>query len=200
MESSQESSALHSQSAMLVIVDMQVGHLPGIRTTSPERLILACVQLCEIAKTFGMPIIVTTSRQAPPQGSLIPELAAFDGAKIERNIINAWNDVRFRSAVEAAGRRHIIFAGVALDVGVAGPAISAVESGFAVHVPIDAVGTTDARIELASQLRLSASGVALTSVQAVGMGLLADITSSHARDTFSVLGKSHDVHESPFLL
>jgi nicotinamidase-related amidase len=191
---------LKAESALLVIIDLQVGHLSSIRSMAPDQLVMGVVRLVEIAKAMGIPSILTVSKHAPPQGLLVPELTdrCEEGPIVERTIINAWDDPKVRSLVEQSGRSQSILAGVALDVGVTFAAVGAKRSGLSVIIPIDAVGTTDSRIENATLLNLATLGVLLTSVQAVGMELLGDITREHASVILDILATGHLIGENPF--
>ena len=191
---------LGAGTAAFVIIDMQVGHLPSVQSIPRERLVQGTVILCKLAAALGIPIVLTTSRQALPAGGIIPELEPFvaDHPLIERTIINAWEDERVPSLIQHSGRTQLIFAGVALDVGVAFAAQSAAKAGYSAIIPVDAVGTVDARLESAALINLSANGVELTSVQAIGMELLKDITSDHATEVFKILGSAHSASDNPF--
>ena len=53
--------------------------------------------------------------------------------------MNAWDDPHFVKAVEATGRKHLLFAGVTLQVCAALPAYSALAAGYKSYVVIDPV-------------------------------------------------------------
>ena len=61
-------------------------------------------------------------------GPTIPELVeALPGVQIiDRSTVNAFDDARVAHAIEATGRRKLIFAGLALEVCAAFPAMTAV--------------------------------------------------------------------------
>lgn len=191
---------LSRANALLVIVDMQVGHVPSIRTVAPDRLVAGLVALVRTGISLGIPILVTTGKQPGPNGLLVPELAEAISSVdvVERTVVNAWQDEHFVARVKGTGRTQIIFAGVALEIGVALPALSALKEGYQVFVPVDAVGTTDPRVENAAFHRLSNSGVLLTSVQAIGMELLGDVNDPSAGEVLRILGALHRSGENPF--
>ena len=165
-----------------------------------DLLVRGSILLAKIAQEMAIPILVTVSKQPAPQGLLVPELE-FLASKfpvVERTIINAWEDPNVRSFLEQSGRTQMIFTGVALDVGVALPALGAIRSGFSAIIPVDAVGTTDSRIESAALLNLAMAGVSLTSVQAIGMELLGDVASASSARILKMLGSAHSAAENPF--
>jgi nicotinamidase-related amidase len=73
-------------------------------------------------------------------GPTFPELVeALPGIEIiDRSSVNAFDDARVASAIEAAGRKKLIFAGISLEVCAAFPAITAVGKGFDAYVAVDA--------------------------------------------------------------
>jgi nicotinamidase-related amidase len=60
---------------------------------------------------------------------------------IDRSSVKAFDDPRVASAIEATGRRTLIFAGLSLEVCAAFPAIMAVNKGLDAYVAVDACGT-----------------------------------------------------------
>jgi nicotinamidase-related amidase len=60
---------------------------------------------------------------------------------IDRSSVNAFDDARVARAIEATGRKKLIFAGISLEVCAAFPAITAVGKGLDAHVGVDASGT-----------------------------------------------------------
>ena len=72
-----------------------------------ELLVDNIVSVARLARTFGLPVVLSTVNVANGQGPTIPELKAVlsDSAEIDRTQINAWEDVEFREAVEATGAR-----------------------------------------------------------------------------------------------
>jgi nicotinamidase-related amidase len=60
---------------------------------------------------------------------------------IDRSSVNAFHDPRVTRAIEATGRKKLIFAGISLEVCAAFPAITAIGKGFDAYVAVDASGT-----------------------------------------------------------
>ena len=55
--------------------------------------------------------------------------------------MNAYDDERVVKAIEATGRKKLIFAGISLEVCAAFPAMTAVARGLDAYVAVDASGT-----------------------------------------------------------
>jgi nicotinamidase-related amidase len=123
---------LTSESAALVLVDHQVGLMTGVRDYSTGELKHNVVALARAAKGLKLPIVVTTTARDSMWGPTFPELVeALPGIEItDRSSVNAFDDSRVARAIEATGRRKLIFAGIALEVCAAFPAITAVGKGW----------------------------------------------------------------------
>jgi hypothetical protein len=107
---------LTSENAALVLVDHQVGLMTGVRDYSTGELKHNVVALAQAAKALKLPIVVTTTARDSMWGPTFPELvAALPGVEIiDRSSVNAFDDVRVARAIEATGRKKLIFAGISL--------------------------------------------------------------------------------------
>src|SRR5256885_5130131 len=134
--------ALTSENAALVLVDHQVGLMTGVRDYSTGELKHNVVALAKSAKALKLPIIVTTTARDSMWGPTFPELVeALPAVEIiDRSSVNAFDDARVARAIEATGRKKLIFAGVSLEVCAAFPAMTAASRGLAAYVAVDASG------------------------------------------------------------
>src|SRR5262249_45805378 len=135
--------SLTSENAALVLVDHQVGLMTGVRDYSTGELKHNVVALAKAAKALKLPIVVTTTARDSMWGPTFPELVeALPGIEIiDRSSVNAFDDARVTRAIEATGRRKLIFAGISLEVCAALPAITAVGKGRDAYVAVDGCGT-----------------------------------------------------------
>src|SRR5260370_11122109 len=134
---------LTSQNAALVLVDHQVGLMTGVRDYSIGELKHNVVALARAAKALKLPIVVTTTARDSMWGPTFPELVeALPGIEIiDRSSVNAFDGARVARAIQATGRKNLIFAGISLEVCAALPAITAVGRRLDAHVAVDASGT-----------------------------------------------------------
>ena len=134
---------LTSDNAALVLVDHQVGLMTGVRDYATGELKHNVVALAKAAKALKLPIIVTTTARDSMWGPTFPELVeALPGLEIiDRSSVNAFDNSRVARAIEATGRRKLIFAGISLEICAALPAITAVGKGLDAYVAVDASGT-----------------------------------------------------------
>ena len=149
---------LTSENAALVLVDHQVGLMTGVRDISTGELKHNVVGLAKAATLHKLPIIVTTTARDSMWGPTFPELIeALPGIDIiDRATVNAFDDARVSRAIEATGRKKLIFAGVSLEICAAFPAITAVGKGLDAYVAVDACGTFSQTKREAGLLRMRA--------------------------------------------
>ena len=159
---------LTSESALLILIDHQVGLMTGVRDYSIGELKHNVVGLAKAAKALKLPIIVTTTARDSMWGPTFPELVeALPGVPIiDRSSVNAFDDPKVAQAITATDRKKLIFAGISLEVCAAFPAITAVGKGLDAYVAVDASGTfseTKRQVGLLRML-LRVSGHALAEV------------------------------------
>ena len=166
-------------SSALLLIDYQVGTMQLIRNQMPETSLRNAIALAKAALAFNMPIVSTSSQedhlQGPVADSLQHVLPEPFAARVQRiGVVNAWDDPRFKKAVEATGRRQLIMGAVTTDICLVFPAISAVEDGFEVQAVMDASGSSFAIGEETSRRRMERSGVWLTSTNTMIAELVQD--------------------------
>ena len=109
-------------------------------------------------------------------GPTIPELVeALSGVQImtvRRSMFSTIHE--FASAIEATGRRKLIFAGLSLEVCAAFPAITAVSKGLHAYVAVDACGTFSETKRQVGLLRMSQAGVILSDYATLMVEILKD--------------------------
>jgi nicotinamidase-related amidase len=167
---------LTSENSAVVLVDHQVGLMSGVRDYSIAELKHNVVGLARAAKELKVPIVVTTTARDSMWGPTIPELVeALSGLPImDRSSVNAFDDPRVARAIEATGRRKLIFAGLSLEVCAALPAITAVSKGLDAYVAVDACGTFSETKRQAGLLRMMQAGVILSDYATLMVELLKD--------------------------
>jgi nicotinamidase-related amidase len=166
-------------SSALLLIDYQVGTMQLIRNQMPETSLRNAIALAKAALAFNMPIVLTSSQEDHLQGPVVDSLQHVlpepFAARVQRiGVVNAWDDPRFKKAVEATGRRQLIMGAVTTDICLVFPAISAVEDGFEVQAVMDASGSSFAIGEETSRRRMERSGVWLTSTNTMIAELVQD--------------------------
>jgi nicotinamidase-related amidase len=167
---------LTSENSALILVDHQVGLMTGVRDYSIAELKHNVVGLAKAATALKLPIVVTTTARDSMWGPTFPELVeALPGVQIiDRSSVNAFDDARVAHAIEATGRKKLIFAGLSLEVCAAFPAITAVNKGLDAYVAVDACGTFSKTKREVGLLRMALAGVILSDYATVMIEVLKD--------------------------
>ncbi|OEZ52823.1 MULTISPECIES: hydrolase [unclassified Duganella] len=160
---------LTPQNSAFVIIDYQPVQVNSIASMDRQLLINNIVGSSKAAVAYGLPIIhstvnVKTGLNKPP----IPQLRKVlgDYPTIDRTTINSWEDVEFRQAVEATGRKKLIMTALWTEACLTFPALDALKAGYEVYVVADAVGGTSvAAHEMALRRIEQAGGKLISTVQ-----------------------------------
>jgi nicotinamidase-related amidase len=152
-------SLLRPEDSVLVLIDHQPYQLANVNSHEPQMVVNNSAGLAKVAKTFGVPTILTTviARQG---GLLFPQITdVFPGQEvIDRTLINTWEDQKVVDAVKATGRKQLIIAGLWTEVCVAMPTIQALGEGWDVTVVTDASGGVSVEAHEVAIQRMIAAG------------------------------------------
>ena len=157
---------LTPENSALIIIDYQPIQVSSIRSMSREELVFNITSTAKAAITFGLPVVhstvnVGTGRNKPPIQELqdvIGHLPTYD-----RTSINSWEDTEFKEAVKALGRRKLIMTALWTEACLTFPALDAMQEGYEVYVPVDAVGGTSLTAHETALRRIQQAGGKLIS-------------------------------------
>jgi len=180
---------LTSQNAAIILVDHQVGLMTGVRDYSTGELKHNVVALAKAAQALKLPIVVTTTARDSMWGPTFPELVeALPGIEIiDRSSVNAFDDPRVTRAIEATGRKKLIFAGISLEVCAAFPAITAMGKGFDAYVAVDASGTFSETKRQVGLLRMLQAGVIVSDYTTLMVEILKDNARPEAAEVYNAM-------------
>ncbi|MBR0641306.1 isochorismatase family protein [Plastoroseomonas hellenica] len=167
---------LTADNTAVILVDHQIGLMTGVRDYSTGELKHNVVALAKAAKALDLPIVVTTTARDSMWGPTFPELVeALPGVEIiDRSTVNAYDDARVATAIEATSRKKLIFAGISLEVCAAFPAMTAAARGFDAYVAVDASGTFSETKRQVGLLRMQQAGVILSDYATLMVEILKD--------------------------
>ncbi|MER6526198.1 hydrolase [Streptomyces sp. NPDC001508] len=152
----------------VLFVDHQPQMFFGTGSGDRTAIINSTLGLARTAKTFDVPVVLSTVAAESFSGPILPQLAdVFPGQKIiDRTSMNAWEDEAFVEAVKATGREKLVIAGLWTEVCVVLPVLSAIAQGYEVYVVTDASGgVTPQAHEHAVQRMVQGGAVPVTWVQ-----------------------------------
>ncbi|EYF07268.1 isochorismatase family protein [Chondromyces apiculatus] len=180
---------LNQDNAAVILVDHQVNLMTGVRDYETGELKHNVVVLAKAARALGLPIVATSTARDSLWGPTFPELvAALDGiAILDRSSVNAYDDARVAAAIEATGRKKLIFAGISLEVCAGFPAMTAAARGHDAYVAVDASGTFSKTKHDVNLLRLSQAGVILSDYATLMVEILKDNARPEAGPVYDAL-------------
>jgi nicotinamidase-related amidase len=152
-----------------IVIDYQPIQVSSIRSMDQKELVFNIVHTIKAVKNYNVPIIhtsvnVATGLNKPPIKEIMELIP--DEPVIDRTTVNAWEDIEFKRAVVATGRRKLIMTALWTEVCLAFPALDALREGFEVYVVADAVGgTSTAAHEMALRRVEQAGGKMITKTQ-----------------------------------
>lgn len=147
---------------IVLLLDHQTGLFQTVKDIPLAELRANTVVLAKIAELAKVPILTTASEPGGANGPLMPELATaapsarYIGRKGE---VSAWDNVDFRNAVRASGKKTLVMAGVWTSVCVAFPALQALAEGYKVYAVTDASGDMSEMASRTTLERMAQAGV-----------------------------------------
>lgn len=157
---------LTPENSAFIVIDYQPIQVSSIRSMPRDELVFNIVSTAKAALNFGLPIIhstvnIKTGRNKPP----IQELQEVLGhlPTYDRTSINSWEDTEFKHAVRSLGRRKLIMTALWTEACLTFPALDALQEGYEVYVPVDAVGGTSLAAHEAALRRVEQAGAKLIS-------------------------------------
>lgn len=157
---------LTPENSALIIIDYQPVQVSSIRSMPRDELVFNITSVATAAVNYNLPIIhstvnVATGRNKPP----IQELQEVLGhlPTYDRTSINSWEDMEFKQAVKALGRRKLIMTALWTEACLTFPVLDAIQEGYEVYVPVDAVGGTSLAAHEAALRRMEQAGAKLIS-------------------------------------
>lgn len=153
--------------AAFVVIDYQPVQVNSIASMDRQLLVNNIVGTAKTAVAYGLPIVhstvnVATGLNKPPIPQLRKVLEKFP--TYDRTSINSWEDVEFRKAVEATGRKKLVMTALWTEACLTFPALDALQAGYEVYVVADAVGGTSVAAHEMALRRIEQAGGKMISV------------------------------------
>ena len=164
-----------SEDCALVLIDYQKEQLESIRSeTSADLVHFHARWLIRAAKAFDVPIVLSTvgvgyGFNSPTDPSIQAEMPEIE--PIDRSSMDAFEDQAFREAVEATGRKRLIFGALQTEVCLAFAVIEARKNGYDAMFVTDAVGSRSQISHRTAIERLSQAGA----VPNTAVGVVAEL-------------------------
>ncbi len=161
-----------------------------------ERLRKGVKGLAKLAKIFQMPIVVSgVAREDGGPATMITEIEEGYGPYPihHRTTANSLLNDDIAALIRNSGKRTILISGVATELAVQLPAVSAPEMGYRAIVVLDACGGVSERTEQAAINRMTQAGSITTSVMTLA-GDFPGLTGTIRRDYRSGVSGIRGLH------
>jgi nicotinamidase-related amidase len=158
---------LTPQNCAFIVIDYQPVQVNSIASMERQRLVSNILRAARAARLYGLPIVHSTVNVATGINkpaikalrTLLEEVPTYD-----RTSINAWEDVEFRKAVQATGRKKLVMAALWTEACLTFPALDAMREGYEVYAVADAVGGTSVTAHEMALRRIEQAGAKMISV------------------------------------
>jgi nicotinamidase-related amidase len=183
-------SRINPQDAVVLFADLQAGIVELTRTNPLERLKTGVRSLAKLAKLFGIPAIVSGIRgEDGSPAKVISEIAEGMGdlPTHHRTTCDSFLNEEIVSAIKTTGRKTLLISGVATELVVQLPALTASDQGYRVYVVLDACGGMSERTEQAALHRLAKAGTTTVSVMTLAGELAGDLREVKGQQAIGIL-------------
>jgi len=183
-------SRIDPQDAVVLFADLQAGIVELTQTNPLPRLKASVLALGKLAQLFGMPVIVSGIQgEDGSPAKMLPEIgqALGDLPTHHRTTCDSFRNEEIAGAVEATGRKTLLISGVATELAVQLPALTAADLGYKVFVVLDACGGMSERTEQAALLRIAHAGATAVSVMTLAGEVAGDFREPKAQQAIGIL-------------
>jgi nicotinamidase-related amidase len=187
---SHSTSRINPADAVVLFADLQAGIVELTQTTPISRLTAAVSALAKVAKLFEMPVVVTgVQGQDGSPAKILPEIAQALGElpTHHRTTCDSFLNPEILAAIEATGRKTLLISGVATELAVQLPALTACDLGYKVFLVLDACGGMSERTEQAALLRVAKAGATTVSVMTLAGEIAGDFREPKAQQAIGIL-------------
>src|SRR6266567_316607 len=183
-------SGIKAQDSVILFADLQSGIVELTQTNPLARLKTGVRALARLAKLFDIPAVVSGIRgeDGSPAG-VLSEIADGLGSipTHHRTTCDSFLNEEIVSAIKATGRKTLLLSGVATELAVQLPALTASDLGYTVYVVMDACGGMSERTEQAAVLRMAKAGATTVSVMTLAGELAGDLREPKAQQAIGFL-------------
>lgn len=183
-------SRIDPRDAVILFADLQAGIVELTRTNPLDQLHRAVRALARLATLLEIPVIVTGVRgEDGSAAKIIPQIGEVLGGVLthHRTTCDSFLNPEIVSAIEATGRKTLLVSGVATELAVQLPALTASDRGYAVYIVMDACGGMSERTEQAALLRLAKAGATTVSVMTLAGEMAGDFREVKAQQAIGIL-------------
>ena len=183
-------SRIDPQDVVILFADLQAGIVELTQTNPLPRLKTAVLALAKLAKLFSMPAIVSGIQgEDGSPAKVLPQIAQALGElpTHHRTTCDSLLNPEIVAAIDGTGRKTLLISGVATELAVQLPALTASDRGYRVYVVLHACGGMSERTEQAALLRMTQAGATTVSVMALAGEFAGDFRQPAAQEAIGIL-------------
>jgi nicotinamidase-related amidase len=165
---------IKANDVQILFVDMQPELTQRSETIPPDAFEANAAVLAKVAQLLNIPITFSLVPLGGKTGAPIPGLVPYATAQntFRRVVAGSFSDKEMVDSLASHKRKVLVISGYASEIAVLQSALGAIEAGYTVHIPVDAIGSPSRRTEPAVIDQLEMAGAIPTTVLALA-GLLA---------------------------
>ncbi len=184
---------LTPENCALVLIDQQAGLAFGVQSIDKQTLLNNSLALVRTAKAFDIPMVISTSATKVYSGPLLLALQAelAQHPVVDRRSMNVFEDEAAFAAIQATGRKKLLFSGMLTEACISFAVLSAQEAGFESYVVADACGGLTATGHDMALRRMQDNGASMTSWLQVVLELQRDWTRKATYDAARAIIESN---------
>lgn len=184
-------SRIEPDDTVILFADLQAGIVERSQTNPLERLQKGVLALAKLGKLFEMPVIVSAVRgEDGKDAKVIVQIAKGLGGLLpthHRTTCDSFLNPEIVMAIEATKRKTLLISGVATELAVQLPALTASDHGYRVYVVLDACGGMSERTEQAALMRMTKAGATTVSVMTLAGEIAGDFREPRAQQAVGIL-------------
>jgi len=184
---------LTPQNCAVIFIDYQPQMIFGVANTDRQTMLNNTLVLAKAAKTFGVPVILTSVETKGFSGSTWPALLDLfpEQEPIERSSMNSWDSKNFVAEVKKTGRKNLVIAALWTEACLTFPALDALNEGYSVFAVEDACGGTSVAAHEAAMRRIEQAGAVPVTALQVLLELQRDWARKEHYDEVLAIVKQH---------
>lgn len=183
-------SRIVAEDTVLLFADLQKGIVELSQTLELAQLKKAVKALAKLARLLNIPVFVTgVQGEDGSEAQMLPEIAEILGPVPThyRTTCDLLRNEEIVRALEKTGRKTLLISGVATELAVQLPAITAADNGYRAYVVVDACGGMSERTERAALQRIEKAGGTTISVMTLAGELAGDFREPQAQQAIGIL-------------
>ena len=184
---------LTPQNCAVIFIDYQPQMIFGVANTDRQTMLNNTLVLAKAAKTFNVPVVLTSVETKGFSGNTWPALLDVfpELEPIERSSMNSWDSRDFVAAVKRTGRKNLVIAALWTEACLTFPALDALNDGYNVFAVDDACGGTSVAAHEAAMRRIEQAGAVPVTALQVLLELQRDWARKEHYDEVLAIVKEH---------